>query len=670
MFQKILIANRGEIAVRIIRTCKRMGIQTVAVFSDADSRALHVREADHAVYIGPSRAQDSYLNKESIIEVALEQACQAIHPGYGFLSENAEFADRVTTAGLVFIGPPASVISLLGDKIASKRLAAKAGLSVVPGHPLPLTDIEEARSAARKIGYPILLKPAAGGGGKGMHVVETEADLAQAFKTSKNETLKAFGDDKIFLERYIPRPLHVEVQILADHHGKVIHLGERECSIQRRHQKVIEEAPSPAVDPDLRLKMGQTACALAREAGYRNAGTVEFILAPGGDFYFLEVNTRLQVEHPVTEMVLGLDLVELQILIAGGQPLPVCQEDVRVQGWAIEARICAEDPARSFLPSTGIITRYAPPRGKDIRLDSGIQAGSLISVFYDSLLAKLVTAGETREAARQTMVQALNRYHIEGVFTNKDFVNTVLNHPAFVDAHLSTWFIKEHLDDGESEAPSSDEQLHFMVMAATLVYHNRQNLVRDSLKPMAAKVGKAHEQKRVHEYVVKGQGNMFRLLLTKDKAPNHWAIHVNDHGYQVITPDFEFYRRRLKLQIDGQDQYFHLQYKENFIGTAFCGISRTFEIYSPAEWELVRYMPTEKKMQKENSLFSPMPGLVLDVKVGKGAWVYRGQDLVIIESMKMESGVSSPCDGEVREIHIGVGQTVETGDLMITFDTG
>lgn len=667
MFKKILISNRGEIAVRIIRTCKKMGIQSVAIYSDADARALHVREADHAVYIGPSPAQDSYLNKEKIIEVAMEQGCQAIHPGYGFLSENAEFADRVTTAGLVFIGPPASVISLLGDKIASKRLAAKAGLSVVPGHPLPLTDIEDARGVAQKIGYPILLKPAAGGGGKGMRVVETEADLAQAFKTSKNETLKAFGDDKIFLERYIPRPRHVEVQILADHHGDVIHLGERECSIQRRYQKVIEEAPSPAVDPDLRLQMGQTACALAQEAQYKNAGTVEFILAPGGEFYFLEVNTRLQVEHPVTEMVTGLDLVELQILISAGRPLPVRQADVRIQGWAMEARICAEDPARSFLPSTGIITRYAPPRGKEIRLDSGIEAGSLISVFYDSLLAKLVTAGETREAARRAMVQALNRYHIEGVFTNKEFVNAVLNHPAFVDAHLSTWFIQEYLDDGQSETPPVDEQLHFMVMAATLVYHNRQNLVRASLKPMAAQVGKAHEEKRVHDYVVKGQGNMFRVLLSKADAPNHWANHVNDTPYQVITPDFEFYRRRLKLNIDGQDQYFHLQYKENFIGTAFCGISRTFEIYTPTEWDLVQYMPTEKKTQKENSLFSPMPGLILDIKVGKGDRVYRGQDLVIIESMKMESGVSSPCDGEVREIHIDVGQSVETGDLMIAF---
>jgi propionyl-CoA carboxylase alpha chain len=366
-------------------------------------------------------------------------------------------------------------------------------------------------------------------------------------------------------------------------------------------------------------------------------------------------------------MVTGLDLVELQLLVASGEPLPIRQEDVRISGWAIEARICAEDPLRNFLPSTGIITRYAVPRGKRIRLDSGIEAGSVVTVFYDSMLSKLVVGGEDREEARQTIVGALNRYHIEGVVTNKDFVNAILNHPAFISGDLSTGFIDEHFPEGQMRVAPQMEKLHFMVMAATLVYHNRQNLVRDSLKPMAAKVGQAHEEKAYHEYVVKGEENLFHVRLSGDTASNHWAIHVNDKDYQVVTPHFEFYRRRLKLSIDGQDQYFHLQYRENFIWTAFCGITRTFEIYSPKEWELAGYMPTEKRGQKEDVLLSPMPGLVVDIKVTKGDWVYRGQDLVIIESMKMESGVSSPCDGEVEEINIQVGQTVETGDVMLVF---
>ncbi len=667
MFKKILIANRGEIARRVIATCKKMGIQSVAVFSDADVRSLHVRDADDAVHIGPSPAQESYLAKEKIIDAALQHECQAIHPGYGFLSENPEFADRVTEAGLVFIGPPAPVIASMGDKTTAKRLAATAGLSVVPGHPEPAAGIEAAQTAAKAIGYPILLKPAAGGGGKGMHVVTSERDMVQAFQTSQNEALKAFGDDRIFLERYIERPRHVEIQIMADHHGNVISLGERECSIQRRYQKIIEESPSPAVNPDLRTDMGRTARELARKAGYTNAGTVEFILDADGRYYFLEMNTRLQVEHPVTEMVVGLDLVELQIRIADGEPLPIRQQDIHMNGWAIEARICAEDPERDFLPSTGIITRYAPPRGKGIRLDSGIEAGSIISVFYDSMMAKLVTHGDTRESARHAMIQALNRYHIEGVYTNRDFVNALLNHPAYASGDLSTRFIEEHFGGDKTGIEPVRENLHFMVMAATLVYHNRQTLIRDSLKPMVAKVGQAHEEKPYQDYVVKGEKNVFRVRLSKDAAINHWGLQLDEDAYRVVTPHFEFYRRRIKLTIDDQNQYFHLQYRENFIWVAFCGITRTFEIYTPSEWELVKHMPTAIHAKKDDTLFSPMPGLILNIEVNKGEWVYRGQDLVTIESMKMESGVSSPCDGEVKEIHVRTGQTVETGDVMITF---
>ena len=668
MFEKVLIANRGEIAVRVIWTCKRLGIRTVAVFSEIDSRSLHVREADEAVFLGDSRSEESYLNKQKIIDAALSHQCEAIHPGYGFLSENSEFAEMVSRSGLIFIGPPATVIATLGDKIAAKNLAEKAGLPFVPGHARPLTDLDEAMVIAEDVGYPILLKPAAGGGGKGMRTVFSRDELAPALKASQEETRKAFGDDKIFIERFITNPRHIEIQIMADQFGNVIHLGERECSIQRRYQKIIEESPSPAMDDTLRREMGDLACALSREAGYTNAGTVEFILDHEGNFYFLEMNTRLQVEHPVTEMVTSLDLVELQLSVATGERLPFDQDGVHFKGWAIEARICAEDPALGFMPSTGMITRYAAPKGRNIRLDSGIEAGSLVSVYYDSMLAKMVAWGETREEARNSLIHALNRYHLEGLISNTNLANAILNHPAFIKGEMSTGFIEEYFDGGKMKAAPSLESLYFMVMAATLVYHNRKNLVRDSLQPMVARVGQAHEQKAWHHYMVKDEANTFNIqLLEGPSSKNSWTIRVNDGQYEVITPDFEFYRRRLKLMINGGRHYFYLQYRENFIWVAFCGITRTFEIYSPREWELAKYMPKGKREAPEDVLSSPMPGLVVEIEVEEGERVYRGQDLVIIESMKMESGVSSPCDGEVEEIRVQAGQAVETGDVLITF---
>jgi propionyl-CoA carboxylase alpha chain len=669
MFEKILIANRGEIAVRIIRTCKQLGIRTVAVFSESDSRSLHVRLADESAYLGESPAVASYLAMEKIRDAALRHHCQAIHPGYGFLSENAAFAAMVEQAGMVFIGPESEVIATLGDKIASKGLAIKAGVPVVPGHDQPLADLHAVVAAAEKIGYPVLLKPAAGGGGRGMRIAHGRDELAVALKSAQDETQKAFGDNTIFIERFVVNPRHVEIQIMADKTGRVIYLGERECSIQRRYQKVIEEAPSPAIDSALRQQMGEMACRLAREAGYSNAGTVEFILDPEGNFFFLEMNTRLQVEHPVTELVTGLDLVEMQLQIAAGNPLSVAQEDVTIDGWSIEARICAEDPARKFLPSTGLITRYAIPKGVNIRLDSGIEAGSLVSVYYDSMLAKLVSWGATREVARQNLVQALNGYHLEGITTNLNFVNAILNHQSFIDGRLSTGFIDEHFDQGVLKTEPPLEGLQFMAIAATLVYHNRQNLVRESLRPMAAKVGPVHKRDAWHHYTVKGEKNIFNIRLLGDMTSHSWQVEVNNDRYEVVTPDFEFYRRRLKLKINDRLEYFRLQYRENFIWTAFRGISRTFEIYSPREWELAKYMPAQKKASSTNVLSSPMPGLVVDIMAAPGDRVYRGQDLVVIESMKMESGVSSPCDGEVDEIKITKGQAVESGDILLTFKT-
>ena len=520
---------------------------------------------------------------------------------------------------------------------------------------------------AETIGFPLLLKPAAGGGGKGMRIVNHRDELKTALKTCQEETRKAFGDDHIFLERYIEKPRHIEVQILADSFGRVIHLGERECSIQRRYQKVIEETPSPALSETQRLKIGEWACTLAREAGYVNAGTVEFMLDREGAFYFLEMNTRLQVEHPVTEWVTGLDLVELQLRIAAGEPLPLQQDEVDFKGWAMEARICAEDPLRGFLPATGMITRYAVPKGKNIRLDSGIEAGSLISVYYDSLLTKVSAWGETREEARETLVQALNGYHLEGVTTNLDFVNAVLTHPLFSAGDLTTDFISEHFEEGRRKLPWPIEVLHYMVIAATLVYHNRNNLVRESLKPMATHVGLTHSLSEWVDYTVKTEEDLFEIRIFKKSVPREWTVWVNKSKYQVKTPIFEFFRRRLRLKIDQNAPMFRLQYEGNFIGVAYCGLTRTFEIYTPREWALSQYMPKPKAASAQNELLCPMPGLVVTILVKPGDRVYRGQDLVSIESMKMESFVASPGDREVEKVWVQPGQAVETGDILLTF---
>jgi propionyl-CoA carboxylase alpha chain len=605
---------------------------------------------------------------EKIIRAALDTGCQAVHPGYGFLSENPVFAEKVTGAGLVFIGPSPSAMRLLGDKIGAKDVARAAGVPVVPGSPGALADPEDAFALAAQIGYPVLLKPAAGGGGRGMRVVERPEDLAQAFRVCQDETRKAFADDSIFMERRVLSPRHIEMQIFADSHGNTVWLGERECSIQRRHQKIIEECPSVALTAETRENMGRMAVALAQKAGYQNAGTVEFLFAPDGSYYFLEMNARIQVEYPVTEMVTGLDLLALQIRVAAGEPLPFRQEDIRRTGWAIEARICAEDPARRFLPSTGLVTRHSAPRGKNIRVDSGVAAGSYIAMFYDSMLAKVCAWGENREDARKRLVDALNGYHVEGPVTNVDFANAVLNHPAFVAGDLSTDFIERHTADGKVLGESSQETLHYMALAATLVRHARQSLIRDSLIPMASHLGQAVTQQEESRYVVTADDTVLRVRLSADSAPNSWVAHVNDCRYEVVTPEWEFYRRRLKLRINGSWLRFRLQYQAmSSIWAAHNGVTRTFSIYRPREWELARHMPKADRKVPENILMCPMPGIILDVRARPGDRVYRGQELVIIESMKMESGVSALADGEVDEVFAVKGQIAETGDRLMTF---
>jgi len=668
VFEKILIANRGEIAVRIIRTCRRMRIRTVAVFSEADARLPCVEQADEAAFIGPPPATESYLVKERIIDAAMMHGCDAVHPGYGFLSENDAFARMVEAAGLVFIGPPAEAIALLGDKMASKTLAEKAGLPVVPAHPEPFSNPDYALAAAEQMGFPLLLKPASGGGGRGMRIVETPDEMLPAFRACQEETVKAFSDDRIFMERYVSTPRHIEFQVMADRYGNVVHLGERECSIQRRYQKIIEETPSPALDPGLRTEMGTLACNLTRKAGYTNAGTVEFILDRERNFYFLEMNTRLQVEHPVTEMVTGLDLVELQLRMASGERLPLKQEDIGINGWAIEARICAEDPSRGFFPTTGIISRYAVPRGKNIRVDDGVAAGTAVTIHYDSLLSKVIAHGHDREEAIQTLVRALNGYHIEGLATNVDFVNAVVDHPAFAGAELSTDFLETHFFEGRSRRAPDQEKIDFMVMAAVLVYHNRQGLVRDSLSPMSPLIGTLPEGRREKRYKVKNEEDVLDVLLEGDRKSRQWRILINGRGYEVVTPEFEFYRRRLKLQINGTSHMFRLRYQENHIQAFFCGVVRLLEIYTPLEWELSKYVLRGMREEIDNLLRCPMPGLIIDVSVAQGDCVRKGQELFRVESMKMQSGIAAPRDGEVKEVFVLPGQAVETNQVLLEFE--
>jgi propionyl-CoA carboxylase alpha chain len=667
MFDTILIANRGEIAVRIIRTCRRLGIRTVAVYSDADNRSLHRQLADDAVYIGNSPASESYLLPEKILSAARDSGCGAVHPGYGFLSENTGFAESVQAAGMVFIGPSAQAIALMGDKIASKDLAARAGVPVIPGYGQDLKDVDEALSFAREIGYPVLLKPAAGGGGKGMRIVAGPEQMAEALAASRQETRKAFGDSRIFMERYIEQPRHVEIQVLADAFGNTVFLGERECSIQRRYQKIIEESPSPGVGPDLRQRMGQAACDLARQAGYVNAGTVEFVLAPDGEFYFLEMNTRLQVEHPVTELVTGLDLVELQLRIAAKEPLPFDQDKVNFTGWAMEARICAEDPARGFTPATGMITRYAEPRGDAVRVDSGVNTGSKIGVHYDSMLAKVICHGKDRETARIALIEALNGYHIEGVITNIDFANSVLCQPAFASGELDTGFIDRHFDGHLPLSTPDERHLKLSALTAALVYHVRNILVRESVKSMVTRIGGGKGITGAHHYVVRSDTRVYEIQMEKSLDGKKWTVWVNQEQMTVVPPDFEFYRRRLKLTIDGRVHRFRLRYDRSFFWIAFCGLTRLYEVYRPEEWELITHMPAGKEILPSDELPCPMPGLVVAVAVKKGDRVTRGQNLVTLESMKMESGVASPVDGTIAEVLVTQGDAVDAGDVLMRF---
>jgi propionyl-CoA carboxylase alpha chain len=660
-FTKILIANRGEIACRIMRTARSMGIKTVAVYSDADADAAHVREADEAYAIGPAASAKSYLAIDNILAAVKASGAEAVHPGYGFLSENRAFAAALDKAGVAFIGPPASAIAAMGDKIESKALAQKAGVNTVPGHLGVIKDAEEAVKIARAVGYPVMIKASAGGGGKGMRLARNDTESREGFRSARGEAKSSFGDERVFIEKFIEEPRHIEIQVLADGHGNCLHLGERECSIQRRHQKVIEEAPSPFLDVKTRTAMGEQAVALAKAVGYRSAGTVEFIVDAKRNFYFLEMNTRLQVEHPVTEMVTGLDLVELMIRIAAGEKLPLKQKEVKLRGWAIEARIYAEDPQRGFLPSIGRVTRYREPMaGRDIRIDSGIYEGSEIGVYYDPLFAKLIGYGEDRRRATSAITAALDAYQIRGVSHNIPFLSALLRHPRFAAGQLTTGFIAEVFPDGFQAAMLSEADRRLLTAVAAVIHHRarqRDEQIEGRLGPPKASGGA--------DYVVVRE--LDHLPVTVAETAGGHAVIGAGFSIELIGdwhPGDTLYRGRaageaVAVQVDRAGIGYRLSHG---------GVSLDLKVLSPRAAELARLMPVKQSPDLSRFLLSPMPGLLVSLAVKSGEDVKAGQELAVVEAMKMENLLRAERDGKVGKLHAAPGDSLAVDQAILEFE--
>ncbi len=659
MFRKILIANRGEIACRVIRTARRMGIATVAVYSDADAEALHVREADAAVRIGPPAAADSYLRIDRIVAACRETGAEAVHPGYGFLSENAEFAETLAAAGIVFIGPDARAIAAMGDKIAAKRLAAEAGVATVPGHLGAVADADDAVRIARAVGYPVMLKAAAGGGGKGMRVARGDGEVRGGFRAASSEARSSFADDRIFIERYIEEPRHIEIQVLGDAHGNVVHLFERECSIQRRHQKVIEEAPSPLLDAATRAAMGAQAVALARAVGYRSAGTVEFIADRARRFFFLEMNTRLQVEHPVTEMVTGLDLVELMIRIAAGEALPFAQSDLRLAGAAIEARVYAEDPTRGFLPSIGRLVRFLPPGGDGLRLESGVVEGSEISLHYDPMIAKLIAHGPDRATATARLAEALDAFCIAGVSHNIGFLAAVIASERFRQGQLSTDFIAEefpHGFSGRALDPAAAAQAIAIAVAAQRIVAEHTAEIEGRLAGGVGLVPQAwmvcHDEAR------------HAARTTRDGT----AITVStDAGSHVIATGWRPWQPLFRATIDGQPCVYQIARDGIGLKLTRGGAEWRAKVLTPRAAELLALMPEKVAADLSHLLLSPMPGLLVSVAVAEGQEVKAGEELAVIEAMKMENVLRAERDGRIAKIRAMPGESLAADQVILEF---
>ncbi|HXS07821.1 MAG TPA: acetyl/propionyl/methylcrotonyl-CoA carboxylase subunit alpha [Rhizomicrobium sp.] len=664
MFRKILIANRGEIACRIIKTARRMGIATVAVYSEADRDALHVEMADEAVAIGPAPAAQSYLQVERILQAARDTGAEAVHPGYGFLSEREAFATALAEAGIAFIGPNIRAIAAMGDKIESKKLAKAAGVTTVPGFMGEIRDEAHAREIAREIGYPVMVKASAGGGGKGLRVVHSENELAQAIASSRNEALASFGDDRLLVEKFVTQPRHIEIQLMADKHGNVIHLNERECSIQRRHQKVIEEAPSPFLDAKTRAAMGAQAVALAKAVGYDSAGTVEFIVDGQRNFYFLEMNTRLQVEHPVTELITGLDLVELMIRSAAGEKLPLAQKDVTIHGWAVESRVYAEDPYRGFLPSTGRLTRYHPPRegkesGVTVRNDTGVFEGGEISVYYDPMIAKLSTHAATREAAMDGMAAALDRFEISGIAHNVSFLNAIMDNPRFREGRLTTGFIAEEFPEGFKGAPLPDGEGRLFVaaaVAAKLARTQRASRISGALNG-ALKPGDS--------FVVTAGDRDFAVC-DAYLAVGTLRLAIDGKIFEAIVDWFPG-RSLLLLKHGGHETVFQIARHAGGYRLIQGGRDVLVSVRAPYAARLAALMPLKAALDTSRFLLCPMPGLITALPVSAGQDVKAGDALATVEAMKMENVLYAERDGVIAKVLAKKGDNLARDDVILEF---
>jgi propionyl-CoA carboxylase alpha chain len=664
MFKRILIANRGEIACRIIKTARRMGIATVAVYSEADRDALHVEMADEAVAIGPAPASQSYLVIENIIAACTKSGAEAVHPGYGFLSERAEFATALAEAGVVFIGPNPKAIAAMGDKIESKKAAAVAKVSTVPGHLGVIEDEQHAVKIAEQIGYPVMIKASAGGGGKGMRIARDRVEVAEGFARARSEAKSSFGDDRVFIEKFITDPRHVEIQVLGDKHGHVIHLGERECSIQRRNQKVIEESPSPLLDAATRKKMGEQAIALAKAVGYDSAGTVEFVAGQDRSFYFLEMNTRLQVEHPVTELVTRIDLVEQMIRVAAGEKLKLKQSDVRQSGWAVETRIYAEDPTRNFVPSIGRLVRYRPPEegeraGVTVRNDTGVTEGGEISVYYDPMIAKLVTHAATREQAVAAQADALDAFTIEGIRHNIPFLATIMQHPRWREGRLSTAFIAEEFPVGfQPQRPDGELARTFASVAAAMdhVLGERKRRISGQTKNNVTR-----ERRRA---VWLGSDE---VLIDVARDGEAIVVRFDDGRGQVVHSKWKPGEMLWTGSIDGSMTAVQVHMVANGFDLTHRGITVRTYVYTEREAKYARLMPEKKLSDSGKSLRCPMPGLVVSIAVNEGQEVKAGEALAVIEAMKMENVLRAERDGSIKRIRVKPGDSVAVDAVILEF---
>ena len=657
LFKKILIANRGEIACRIVRTARRMRIATVAVYSEADRDALHVEMADEAVAIGPGPAAQSYLVIDNIVEACRATGAEAVHPGYGFLSERTAFAEALRAAGITFIGPNPRAIAAMGDKIESKRFARAAGVSTVPGNLDVIRDPAHAAAIAEGIGYPVMIKASAGGGGKGMRIAYSSAEVADGFARASSEAASSFGDDRIFIEKFIENPRHIEIQVLGDRHGNVIHLGERECSIQRRNQKVLEEAPSPLLDPETRALMGAQAVALAKAVDYDSAGTVEFVAGQDRSFFFLEMNTRLQVEHPVTELVTGLDLVEEMIRVAAGEPLRLAQEDVHMSGWAVEARVYAEDPTRGFLPSTGRLVTYRPPDsgtvdGVTVRVDTGVGEGGAISIFYDPMIAKLVTHGATREAAIAAQSAALDAFAIGGIRHNIAFLSALMAHPRWREGRLSTGFITEEFGSGfANPEPQGDAATRLAAVAAVIdgKLNARKRLISGQMA-----VGRPVVFERRRVVAVGGRDWVFAV----EDTPEGWSVAFEDGGTVAVASGWRPGEPVWLGTVGGERIAVQVLGVPNGVVLSHGGAFAEARVYTMREAELVRLMPAKADQGSGKQLLCPMPGLLRELLVAEGQAVKTGEPLAVVEAMKMENVLKAERDGTVCKILVKPGDSL------------